>query len=152
EGIALVENALKSHRFGSYTLQAAIAALHAEATSAATTDWRQIARLYDHLARLQPSAVVELNRAVAIAVSGNLASGLSLIDGLLARGELDNYHLAHSARADLCRRLGRIGEARSSYETALALTRQQSERRFLQKRLLELDQKNFQTPVDFRLP
>lgn len=122
QGIALVERALESHRFGSYTLQAAIAAVHAEATSAAATDWRQIVMLYDRLARIQPSPVVELNRAVAIAMCDGPESGLGLIDNLLARGELANYHLAHSARADLCRRLDRIAEARSSYEKALALT------------------------------
>jgi RNA polymerase sigma-70 factor (ECF subfamily) len=139
EGIALVEGALASHRFGSYTLQAAIAAVHAEATSVAATDWRQIAMLYDRLARIQPSPVVELNRAVAIAMCDGLESGLSLIDGLLARGELANYHLAHSARADLCRRLNRAAEARSSYEKALALTQQEPERRFLLERLRGLE-------------
>jgi RNA polymerase sigma-70 factor (ECF subfamily) len=139
EGIALVERALASHRFGSYTLQAAIAAVHAEATSVAATDWRQIAMLYDRLARIQPSPVVELNRAVAIAMCDGLESGLSLIDGLLARGELANYHLAHSARADLCRRLNRTAEARSSYEKALALTQQEPERRFLLERLRGLE-------------
>jgi RNA polymerase sigma-70 factor (ECF subfamily) len=139
EGIALVEGALASHRFGSYTLQAAIAAVHAEATSVAATDWRQIAMLYDRLARIQPSPVVELNRAVAIAMCDGLESGLSLIDGLLARGELANYHLAHSARADLCRRLNRTAEARSSYEKALALTQQEPERRFLLERLRGLE-------------
>jgi RNA polymerase sigma-70 factor (ECF subfamily) len=139
EGIALVEGALASHRFGSYTLQAAIAAVHAEATSVAATDWRQIAMLYDRLARIQPSPVVELNRAVAIAMCDGLESGLSLIDGLLARDELANYHLAHSARADLCRRLNRTAEARSSYEKALALTQQEPERRFLLERLRGLE-------------
>jgi RNA polymerase sigma-70 factor, ECF subfamily len=139
EGIALVEKALASHRFGSYTLQAAIAAVHAEATSTAATDWRQIAMLYDHLARIQPSPVVELNRAVAIAMCDGPESGLDLIDGLLARGELANYHLAHSARADLCRRLNRTAEARSSYEKALALTQQEPERRFLLERLRGLE-------------
>ena len=139
EGIALVEGALASHRFGSYTFQAAIAAVHAEATSVAATDWRQVAMLYDRLARIQPSPVVELNRAVAIAMCDGLESGLSLIDGLLARGELANYHLAHSARADLCRRLNRAAEARSSYEKALALTQQEPERRFLLERLRGLE-------------
>ena len=138
EGIALVERALKSHRFGSYTLQAAIAAIHAEADSTASTDWRQIAMLYGRLARIQPSPVVELNRAVAIAMSEGPESGLRLIEDLLHRGELANYHLAHSARADLCRRLGRIAEARSSYERALALVEQEPERRLLQQRLREL--------------
>jgi RNA polymerase sigma-70 factor (ECF subfamily) len=139
EGIALVEGALASRRFGSYTLQAAIAAVHAEATSVAATDWRQIAMLYDSLARIQPSPVVELNRAVAIAMCDGPESGLSLIDGLLARGELANYHLAHSARADLCRRLNRTAEARSPYEKALALTQQEPERRFLLERLRGLE-------------
>jgi RNA polymerase sigma-70 factor (ECF subfamily) len=142
QGISLVERALESHRFGSYTLQAAIAAVHAEATSAAATDWRQIAMLYDHLARIQPSPVVELNRAVAIAMCDGPESGLGLIDNLLARGELANYHLAHSARADLCRRLDRIAEARSSYEKALALTKQEPERRFLLERLRGLEKKS----------
>jgi RNA polymerase sigma-70 factor, ECF subfamily len=135
EGVALVERALETHRFGSYTLQAAIAAVHAEAESAAATDWRQIAMLYDRLTRMEPSPVVELNRAVAIAMCDGPESGLNLIDSLLARGELANYHLAHSARADLCRRLGRTAEARSSYEKALALAQQEPERRFLQKRI-----------------
>ena len=139
EGIALVEKALASHRFGSYTLQAAIAAVHAESETAASTDWRQIVLLYGRLARIQPSAVVELNRAVAIAMSEGWESGLTRIDGLLERGELTNYHLAHSARADLCRRLGRTAEARASYEKALALTQQEPERRFMQKRLRELN-------------
>jgi RNA polymerase sigma-70 factor, ECF subfamily len=135
EGVALVERALETHRFGSYTLQAAIAAVHAEAESAAVTDWRQIATLYDRLTRMEPSPIVELNRAVAIAMCDGPKSGLNLIDSLLARGELANYHLAHSARADLCRRLGRTAEARSSYEKALALAQQEPERRFLQKRI-----------------
>jgi RNA polymerase sigma-70 factor (ECF subfamily) len=138
EGIVLVEKALSSHCFGSYTLQAAIAAVHAEAESAATTDWRQIVMLYSRLARIQPSPVVELNRAVAIAMCESPEAGLTLIEGLLARGEMANYHLAHSARADLCRRLGRTGEARCSYEKALALTQQEPERRFLEKRLRQL--------------
>jgi RNA polymerase sigma-70 factor, ECF subfamily len=138
EGIALVEKSLKTHRFGSYTLQAAIAAVHAEADSAATTDWRQIVMLYNRLARIQPSPVVELNRAVAIAMCDGPEAGLSLIEGLLARGEMANYHLAHSARADLCRRLGRTAEARCSYEKALTLTQQEPERRFLQERLRHL--------------
>jgi RNA polymerase sigma-70 factor (ECF subfamily) len=135
EGVALVETALKSHRFGPYTLQAAIAAIHAEAESAAATDWPQIAALYSQLARVQPSPVVELNRAVAIAMRDGPEAGLTLIDSLLARGELTDYHLAHSARADLCRRLGRTAEARSSYMKALALTQQEPERRFLEERL-----------------
>jgi RNA polymerase sigma-70 factor, ECF subfamily len=139
EGVALVERALKSHRFGSYTLQAAIAAVHAEAESAAVTDWRQIVALYNQLARIQPSPVVELNRAVAIAMRDGPGVGLSFIDAVLAQGELANYYLAHSARADMCRRLGRIAEARSSYEKALALTQQEPERKFLQERLRQLN-------------
>ena len=142
EGIALTESALRSRRFGAYTLQAAIAAVHAEASSVASTDWRQTTLLYDQLLRIQPSPVVELNRAVAIAMCDGPErgpeQGLRLIDDLLAREELTNYHLAHSARADLCRRLGRIPEARASYEKALALARQEPERRFLARRLEEL--------------
>ena len=138
EGVALVEKALKSHRFGSYTLQAAIAAVHAEAESAAATDWRQIVALYDRLVRIQPSPVVELNRAVAIAMRDGPEVGLGLIDAALAHGELANYHLAHSARADMCRRLGRTAEALSSYEKALALTQQEPERQFLQERIRQL--------------
>jgi RNA polymerase sigma-70 factor (ECF subfamily) len=139
EGIALVERALQSHRFGSYTLQAAIAAVHADADSAAATDWRQIATLYNRLLRIQPSPIVELNRAVAIAMCDGPEAGLTLIDALLARGELANYHLAYSARADLCRRLGRTAEARSSYKKAMALTQQEPERRFLEERLRGLE-------------
>jgi RNA polymerase sigma-70 factor (ECF subfamily) len=138
EGVALVEWALLSHRFGPYTLQAAIAAVHAEAASAAATDWAQIVALYSLLARAEPSPVVELNSAVAVAMRDGPLAGLELIDAILARGDLANYHLAHSARADLCRRLGRTAEARSSYERALALTQQEPERRFLERRLLEL--------------
>jgi RNA polymerase sigma-70 factor (ECF subfamily) len=138
EGIALTEVALQSRRFGAYTLQAAIAAVHAEAASAASTDWRQITLLYDRLIRIQPSPVVELNRAVAIAMYEGPEQGLRLIDNLLASEELANYHLAYSARADLCRRLGRLFEARASYEKALALARQEPERRFLAGRLREL--------------
>ena len=138
EGAALVERALRSRRFGPYTLQAAIAAVHAEAPAAANTDWAQIVGLYDVLAKADPSPVVELNRAVAIAMRDGPAAGLALIDAILARGELDDYHLAHSARADLCRRLGRTADARAAYERALALTKQEPERRFLQGRLLEL--------------
>src|SRR5215472_700706 len=138
EGISLTECALASRFFGAYTLQAAIAAVHAESSSVASTDWREITLLYDRLFRIQPSPVVELNRAVAIAMCEGLAQGLRLIDDLLERDELSNYHLAHSARADLCRRLGRIPEARASYEKALALARQESERRFLARRLEEL--------------
>ena len=138
EGSALVERALSSRRFGPYTLQAAIAAVHAEAPSAAATDWTQIVGLYDVLVRAAPSPVVELNRAVAVAMRDGPAAGLALIDAILARGDLPDYHLAHSARADFCRRLGRMAEARTSYERALALTRQEPERRFLERRLAEL--------------
>ena len=138
EGVALVEQALASGRFGSYTLQAAIAAVHAGAPSAAATDWRRISMLYNLLAQVQPSPVVELNRAVAVAMADGPEAGLNLIDGLLIRGELAHYHLAHSARAELCRRLGRVAEARRSYEKALALARQEPERRFLQERLRRL--------------
>jgi RNA polymerase sigma-70 factor, ECF subfamily len=138
EGVALLEQALKSHRFGSYTLQAAIAAVHAEAESVAATDWRQIVALYDGLLRIQPSPVVQLNRAVAIAMCDGPEAGLTLIDAVLEHGELANYYLAHSARADLYRRLGRTAEARSSYEKALALTQQEPERQFLQERIRQL--------------
>jgi RNA polymerase sigma-70 factor (ECF subfamily) len=138
EGISLTESALRSRRFGAYTLQAAIAAVHAESSCTASTDWRQITLLYDRLLQIQPSPVVELNRAVAIAMCEGLEQGLGLIDDLLAREYLSQYHLAHSARADLCRRLGRIPEARASYERALALARQEPERRFLSRRLEEL--------------
>jgi RNA polymerase sigma-70 factor (ECF subfamily) len=138
EGVALVERALSSRRFGPYTLQAAIAAVHAEAPTAAETDWAQIVGLYDLLLRVEPSPVIELNRAVAVAMRDGPAAGLALIDPLLERGELVDYHLAHSARADLCRRLGRTADARASYERALSLTRQAPERRFLERRLREL--------------
>jgi RNA polymerase sigma-70 factor (ECF subfamily) len=138
EGIMLVEKALASRRFGPYSVQAAIAAVHAEAPSAAATDWAQIVGLYDVLTRLDPSPVVALNRAVAVAMRDGPAAGLALVDGVLAGGELAQYHLAHAARADLCRRLGRTADARASYERALALARQEPERRFLQQRLGEL--------------
>jgi RNA polymerase sigma-70 factor, ECF subfamily len=138
EGSALVERALASRRIGPYTLQAAIAAVHAEAPNAAATDWTQIVGLYDVLVRAEPSPIVHLNRAVAVAMRDGPASGLALVDSILARGELVDYHLAHSARADLCRRLGRVAEARASYQRALALTRQEPERRFLERRLSEL--------------
>jgi RNA polymerase sigma-70 factor (ECF subfamily) len=138
EGLALVVRALSSRRFGPYTLQAAIAAVHAQAPSAAATDWAQIIGWYDLLERADPSPVVELNRAVAVAMRDGPAAGLSLIDDILARGDLENYHLAHAARADLCRRLGRSEEARVSYQRALVLTRQEPERRFLERRLAEL--------------
>lgn len=138
EGMALVEKALSSRRFGPYTLQAAIAALHAEAESAAATDWRQIVALYGQLLRIQPSPVAYLNRAVAIAMCDGPETGLVHIDALLEHGELTDYYLAHSARAELCRRLGRTDEARSSFEKALSLTRQEPERRFLQERIRQL--------------
>jgi len=138
EGSALVERALSSRRFGPYTLQAAVAAVHAEAASPAVTDWAQIVGLYDVLLRADPSPVVELNRAAAMAMRDGPAAGLALIDAILARGDLEDYHLVHSARADLCRRLGRMAEARASYERALVLTRQEPERRFLERRLGEL--------------
>jgi RNA polymerase sigma-70 factor (ECF subfamily) len=140
EGISLTESALRSRRFGGYTLQAAIAAVHAESSSVASTDWRQITLLYDQLLRIQPSPVVELNRAVAIAMCEGLEQGLALIDELLAGEHLSQYHLAHSARADMCRRLGRIPEARASYEKALALAQKEPDRRFLARRLEELKQ------------
>jgi RNA polymerase sigma-70 factor, ECF subfamily len=141
EGVALVERALKSHRFGAYTLQAAIAAVHAEAESPAATDWRQIVALYNQLVRIQPSPVVYLNRAVAIAMRDSPEAGLALIDTVLEHGDLANYSLAHSARADMYRRLGRSAEARSSYEKALALTHQEPERQFLEERIRQLKQK-----------
>jgi len=138
EGVALLEKALKSRRFGSYTLQAAIAAVHAEAESVAVTDWRRVVALYNQLVRIQPSPVVHLNRAVAIAMRDGPEAGLTHIDAVLEHGELANYYLAHSARADMCRRLGRTAEARSSYEKALALTQQEPERQFLQERIRQL--------------
>jgi RNA polymerase sigma-70 factor, ECF subfamily len=138
EGVALTEHALRSGRFGPYTLQAAIAAVHAEASRADQTDWRQIAGLYDVLLRTGPSVVVELNRAVAIAMSEGAERGLEMIDALLARGELENYQLAHSARADLLRRLGRRDESLDAYDAALALTSQLSQRRYLERRILEV--------------
>ncbi|MBU3059455.1 RNA polymerase sigma factor [Pseudomonas indica] len=138
EGSALVERALTSRRFGPYTLQAAIVAVHAEAEDAAATDWVQIVGLYDVLARVTPSPVVELNRAVAVAMRDGPEAGLALVERLFARGELLDYHLAHAARADFCRRLGRNAEARESYRRALALARQEPERRFLERRLQQL--------------
>ena len=138
EGVALVERALNSRRFGAYTLQAAIAAVHAQAESTAATDWSQIVALYNQLVRIQPSPVVHLNRAVAIAMRDGPEAGLTHIDAVLEQGELTNYYLAHSARAELYRRLGRTAEARSSYEKALALTEQEPERRFLVRRIEEL--------------
>jgi RNA polymerase sigma-70 factor, ECF subfamily len=138
EGIALVERTLSSKRIGPYTLQAAIAAVHAEAPSARETDWAQIVALYDLLLQTEPSPIIELNRAVAIAMRDGPAKGLALVDALLERGELAQYHLAHATRADFCRRLGRKADARASYERALALAKQEPERRFLKKRLEEL--------------
>ena len=138
EGSALVEQALSSRRFGPYTLQAAIAGVHANAPDAAATNWVEIVGLYDVLLRIDPSPVVELNRAVAVAMRDGPLQGLALIDAILARGDLTDYHLAHSAQADLCRRLGRVTEARIAYERALALTQQKPERRFLERRLREL--------------
>jgi RNA polymerase sigma-70 factor (ECF subfamily) len=138
EGIALVERALRSRRAGPYAIQAAIAAVHAEAPSAGATDWAEIVGLYDLLARMDPSPVIELNRAVAVAMRDGPAAGLALIDAILARGDLRDYRHAHAARADLCRRLGKTADARVSYERALALARQEPERRFLERRLAEL--------------
>jgi RNA polymerase sigma-70 factor (ECF subfamily) len=138
EGVALVEKALSSRRFGPYTLQAAIAAVHAEAESTAATDWRQIVELYNKLVQIQPSPVVHLNRAVAIAMCDGPEAGLTHIDAVLEHGELSNYYLAHSARAEMYRRLDRTDEARASYEKALALTQQEPERQFLQARIRQL--------------
>jgi RNA polymerase sigma-70 factor (ECF subfamily) len=138
EGLALVQRALSSRRFGPYTLQAAIAAVHAEAPEPAATDWEQIVGLYDVLLRIDPSPVIELNRAAAVAMRDGPEAGLTLIDAILARGDLRDYHLAHSARADFCRRLGRTADARAAYERALALTRQEPERRFIEGRLAGL--------------
>jgi RNA polymerase sigma-70 factor (ECF subfamily) len=138
EGQALIARAFSSSTVGAHTVQAAIAAVHADATSTTTTDWAQIVALYDLLVQAEPSPVVELNRAVAIAMRDGPLAGLELIEAILARGELADYHLAHAARADLCRRLGRNTDARTSYQQALDLARQEPERRFLEKRLLEL--------------
>ncbi len=133
-----MQRALSMGQVGPYTIQAAIAAAHAQASNSATTDWTQIVALYDLLLQAHPSPVVELNRAVAVAMRDGPATGLNFIDAILARGDLVNYHLSHAARADLCRRLGQTKEARASYERALALTQQEPERRFLEKRLKEL--------------
>jgi RNA polymerase sigma-70 factor (ECF subfamily) len=138
EGSALVERALATRRFGRYTIQAAIAALHCEAPGVEATDWTEIVGLYDVLLRMEPSPVVELNRAVAVAMRDGPEAGLALVDAILGRGELADYRLAHAARADLCRRLGRHAEARASYERALGLSRQEPERRFLERRIAEL--------------
>jgi RNA polymerase sigma-70 factor, ECF subfamily len=140
EGASLVERALSLRRVGPYTIQAAIAAVHAQAASPAATDWAQIVGLYDLLFQADPSPVVELNRAVAVAMRDGPSAGLELIDAILARGDLASYHLAHAAQADLCRRLGKTAEARASYERALSLTQQEPERRFLERRLKELQQ------------
>ena len=139
EGTALVDRLLAARRIGPYTLQAAIASVHARAPDAGATDWRQIVVLYDALLHLEPSPVIELNRAVAVAMRDGPASGLVLVDALLERGELTDYRLAHAARADLCRRLGRTAQARAAYQRALELTNQEAERRFLARRLAELD-------------
>jgi len=138
EGVTFVQRALTSRGFGPFTLQAAIAALHAEAPSSRATDWAQIVGLYDVLLRAEPSPVIELNRAAAIAMRDGPEHGLKLIDAILARGELEEYHLAHAARADLFRRLGRKADARSAYERALALAVEEPERRLLERRLREL--------------
>ena len=135
EGVALVERALGSRRFGPYTLQAAIAAVHAEAATADETDWREIVGLYDALLQMEPSPVIELNRAVAVAMCDGPAAGLERVDAILARGDLADYHLAHASRADFCRRLGRNADARAAYQRAIALARQAPERRFLEARL-----------------
>ena len=140
EGASLVERALSTGQVGPYTIQAAIASVHAQAVSPVATDWAQIVRLYDMLLQANPSPVVELNRAVAVAMREGPTAGLALIDGILARGELGNYHLAHAARAYFFRRLGRTAEARASYKRALSLTQQEPERRFLEKRLNELQE------------
>jgi RNA polymerase sigma-70 factor (ECF subfamily) len=138
EGTRLVEQALVSRRFGPYTIQGAIAAVHAQARNAAATDWAEVVGLYDVLMETDPSPIVELNRAVAVAMRDGPAAGLILIDAILDRGDLADYRLAHAARAELCRRLVRTADARASYSRALALTRQEPERRFLERRLAEL--------------
>jgi RNA polymerase sigma-70 factor, ECF subfamily len=138
EGLALVQRAITSRRFGGFTIQAAIAAVHAEAPTAAETDWGEIVGLYDVLRRADPSPIVELNRAAAVAMRDGPAAGLVIVEALLDQGELADYHFAHSARADLCRRLGRLDDARRSYRNALTLARQEPERRFLERRLLSL--------------
>jgi len=143
EGVQLVERALRSRRVGPYALQAAIAALHAEAATPGDTDWAEVVGLYDVLMRVEPSPVVELNRAVAIAMRDGPAAGLRLIDAIAARGDLKEYRLLHAARADLCRRLGRVDDAHAAYARALALTRQEPERRFLERRMREV--KSFRT-------
>jgi len=138
QGTALVGRSLASRRFGPYTIQGAIAAVHAGAREAAATDWNEIVGLYDALLRMDPSPVIELNRAVAVAMRDGPAAGLSIVDGILDRGDLRDYRLAHAARAEFCRRLGRNADARGAYERALALARQEPERRFLERRIAEL--------------
>lgn len=142
EGAMLMERALALHRIraqiGPYTIQAAISAVHAEATDVASTDWAQIVGLYDVLHRMEPSAIVALNRAVAVSMRDGPEAGLALVDTLLANGELGEYRLAHAARADMCRRMGRNAEASASYTRALALTQIEPERRFFEHRLNEL--------------
>src|SRR5262249_4839486 len=138
EGTRLVERALASQRFGAYALQAAISAVHAGAPSATATDWNEIVGLYDALLIVDASPVIDLNRPAAVAMRDGPAAGLALIEAILARGDLADYRLAHAARAELCRRLGRTSEARASFERALALTKQAPERRFLERRLSEL--------------
>jgi RNA polymerase sigma-70 factor (ECF subfamily) len=138
EGLALTRRALASRRFGPYTLQAAIAAEHARAPSAERTDWNRIVSTYDLLLQVEPSPVIELNRAAAVAMRDGPAAGLALVEAILASGELSEYQPAHAARADLCRRLGRVGDARDAYRRALELTQQAAARRFLERRLEEL--------------
>jgi RNA polymerase sigma-70 factor (ECF subfamily) len=138
EGVALVDRALRSRSFGPYTLQAAIAAVHAGAATPAETDWPEIVGLYDVLLKADPSPVVELNRAAAVAMRDGPEAGLALIDGILARGDLADYPVAHSARAELCRRLGRTEEAARSFQRALSLTTQERQQHFLERRLAEL--------------
>lgn len=138
EGIALVERALSSRRFGSYTLQAAIAAVHADASSVDQTDWAEIVGLYDVLLRIHPSPVVELNRAVAVAMRDGPQAGLNIIDAILARGDLSDYYLAYSTKGELCRRLGRLDEAKAAYDRALSLTHLQPEKRFLKEKIKQL--------------
>ena len=138
EGTRLVEQALSSGAGGPYAIQAAIAAVHAEASTAGATDWDEIVGLYGVLMEMTPSPVIELNRAVAVAMRDGPAAGLAIVDAILARGELRDYRLAHAARAELCRRLGRTKEARASFERALALTRQEPERRLIERRIEEL--------------
>jgi RNA polymerase sigma-70 factor (ECF subfamily) len=141
EGVALVDQAMRSRQFGPYTIQAAIAAVHAEAATAAETDWSEIVGLYDVLLRAEPTPVIELNRAAAVAMRDGPEAGLRLIDSILVRGDLADYPLAHSARAELCRRLGRNEEARTAYLRARSLTRQETQRRFIDRRLQELHQR-----------